>query len=101
MKKLYIMDVVKNSAKLPRRWQRDKSVFKSCTGATTRASAMKNKRSQRHLLCKLLLLLLLQKISKLLLWHCCYIVSWYLLSNRWAHSIKWKDTVKLKNVRHF
>jgi len=57
------MHVVKNSAKLPRRWQRDKSVLKSCTGATTRACAMKNKRNQRHLFCKLLLLLLLHKIN--------------------------------------
>jgi len=68
------MDVVKNSAKLPRRWQRDKSVLKSCTGAT-RAYAMKNKRNQRHLFCKLLLLPLLHKINKLLLGHCCYTVS--------------------------
>jgi hypothetical protein len=35
------MDVVKNSAKLPRRWQRDKSVLKSCTGATTPESVLR------------------------------------------------------------
>lgn len=69
------MDVVKNSAKLPSRWQRDKSVLKSCTGATTRACATKNKGSQRHLFCKLLLLLSLHKINKLLLGHCYYTVS--------------------------
>lgn len=66
------MDVVKNSAKLPRRWQRDKPLLKPCTGATTQACAMKNKRRQHHLFCKLPLLLLLHKISKLLLGHCCY-----------------------------
>lgn len=39
------MDVVKNSAKLPRLWQRDKTLLKPCTGATTQACAMKNKNS--------------------------------------------------------